>query len=117
MIIYQFRSKDGDELDIPYDISDAPTIGSWVRVKGKRYQRVVSIQKAVVKNSRHTAYTLPRRWQNTWLNSIHDKWDGKGRAVFESKSEIERFEGKAASIGKAYKFDPGSGVDQSAESS
>lgn len=114
-MLYVFRAKDGTETEKYFDSEKAPKIGKWVTIKGKRYQRVISLQRPVVKESRHVAYGLPRKWQNTWVNQIHDRFDERGRAIFETKAEIQNFEGKAAGIGKKVKFDPDSGVDQSAE--
>ena len=117
MILYEFEAPDGERIERLYEPGKAPTVGKWITVKGKRYRRVLSLQRAIVKESRHVGYTLPRKWQNTWLNDCHDSFDEKGRAVFSTKREIKEFEAKAAAKGRPYKFDPDSGVDQSCESS
>lgn len=118
MIEYEFRTEDGRIVTKLYEPARAPSIGKWVKVKGERAQRVPSIpQHPIVKETRHVGYTLPRKWQNTWLNKVHDTWDERGRACFSTQAEIDKVQSASVARGTPYKFDPASGVDQSCESS
>ncbi len=114
-MIYVFRAVDGEEIEVDRPVERAPKVGTWIQRGGKRYQRVITLARPIVKEVRHVAYGLPRKWQKTWLNECHDRFDERGRAIFETKAEIERCEGKAKALGRNLKFDPESGVDQSCE--
>lgn len=42
MAIYNFRSADGEIIELSYSMKDAPPIGSKIQHEGKEYERVMS---------------------------------------------------------------------------
>ncbi len=40
MMRYVFRAEDGEEVELPFEMDEAPTIGETVEVDGKTFKRV-----------------------------------------------------------------------------
>jgi|GEM_PF-3404230 len=94
MAEYVYRSKDGEEVSRFLSMSQAPPIGARLIRAGKTYRRVVALGPgpAIVRSPSHVSYSLPRKWQ--WPSMPHDKFDDRGRAVFESRRDIDEFQSK-----------------------
>lgn len=93
MPTYEFQADDGEVIERVRPMARAPRIGSVLRVKGKVYRRVASLgvgSAGIVREYRHVAHSLPRKWQ--WPTMPHNKFDERGRAVFESKRDVEKFQ-------------------------
>lgn len=67
MPVYQFRAADGEVIDKHYPAKLVPSIGIWIRHRGKRYQRIMSTPqisedvKNVVHKYPYVSNALPRR--------------------------------------------------------
>lgn len=107
MIEYLFRAKDGEELTRLYDPEKVPGLFKWIRVKGKRFQRVYASGPGagIVKEESCVAHTLPRRWA-PGMEQIHDKWTEHGVAVVTGKQDRRNLELGLARMGRPFKFDP-----------
>ena len=42
-MLYQFRAHDGEVIERPYPVSEAPELGSFITEGGKQYKRIASI--------------------------------------------------------------------------
>lgn len=91
---YVYRAEDGEEVSRIVPMSRAPKIGAKLNRNGKVFRRVAQLGPGpgICRETRHVAYSLPRKWQ--WPAIPHDKFDERGRAVFESKRDIEAFQAK-----------------------
>lgn len=59
MPLYEFRSKDGNVIETFYHSDDAPDLGRWVTVDGKRYQRIISAPQ-VPSHKATPSYSAPK---------------------------------------------------------
>ena len=94
-MMYEFRAKDGTELLRQYPVDKAPEIGSWVTVKGKKYQRLPPKAQVLTPNyACKGASSLPRWWP---CASDHD---AEGRPRFKDKKAVDEAMAKARHTGE-----------------
>lgn len=81
MPTYEFQTKDGQKLEAFMPISQAPPIGSWRTIKGKRAKRVVSqvSPEARPDIKPYTSYSIPKNYPGCPV-------DSKGFSVVTSRA-------------------------------
>ncbi len=88
MPIYEFVNEDKELVEAFYPMADAPSIGSIVRIDGKRAVRIVRPSRMHVNGSAF------KEFESYTINPRHPaiKKRGRfGRAVFGSQRELDRF--------------------------
>lgn len=108
MPTYEFRAKNGEVVERVYPMSTVPR---RIRVGGKTFVRQIGAGlNAVVREHRHVAYTLPRKWQEPWVGQVWDKFDDQGRIVCEGKRDVKNLEARLADRGGytgGFRYDDG----------
>jgi len=88
MPTYEFLTEGGRVIEAFYPMADAPSIGKTVRIDGQKATRIIRASRL---------YGFARKDQEFMSVQVHPKHpaikkrDARGRAVFASNREAERF--------------------------
>ena len=96
MPTYPYEAEDGERIEIVAEMRNAP--GDLITRDGKMFKRVYAEIQVVTKEKatpgRIGSRSLPRWWP------FHNRYDEKGRCLFENKRERDEAHAKAAHEGE-----------------
>lgn len=108
MPTYDFVAKNGERIERVYPMSTVPR---RIRVGGKTFVRQIGAGlNGIVREHRHVAYSLPRKWQEPWVGKVWDKFDDRGHIVCEGKRDVENLQARLADrdgYASTYRYDAG----------
>ena len=93
MPFYEYRSNDGDSMEVFAHMAEAPAFGHEIKARGKAFHRVPSIVRAAVERETHfMSQSLP-----DWIPGA-SRYNAEGQPQFGSKQEVKDFLMKRADM-------------------
>lgn len=106
MPIYSFMAQDGEALELYFVAGEAPSLGAWVEIEGKLFQRTIEMPQVAsskgTQNYRLHSEALPNERQVVhWEREAMAKglpmparaprYDDVGRPTFRSERELREY--------------------------
>jgi len=111
MPIYEFENERGERLEHFFPVREAPSIGSWVKIDGKAWRRVIEAPQipsskgqenyrlhseacpnlAAIKHAERKARYLQSKGHAVRMPVRAPAYDEVGRAVFKSPKELHDY--------------------------